>query len=728
MIATILKAVAKAYPMAKRGLYHFHGGIFPRYNKSISKRHPVHEQFIPKQLILPLQQHIGVETESLVKVGEKVQKNQLIADTQKGLSAPVHAPTSGTVIAIEKRTLPHASGLSGTCIVIKTDQQNTTIENSLAVNGETPTSPEALKNVIHRAGIVGMGGAGFPTFAKLPKAKGKIHTLLVNGAECEPFITCDDLLMQQKPEEIIQGALIVAEALGCQRILCGIEDNKPDAIRAMQSAAQNTIFEIHSVPTVYPMGGQKQLTQELVQIEVPAHQHSVDIGLLMMNVATFTAIYQAVKFGNPLTSRLLTVSGLGLKNPFNIDALLGTSFEELAQLAEPQQPLDYPLIQGGPMMGVEMPNNQVPVIKTTNCVLANPPSPAQEPMPCIRCGECMDACPINLLPQQMYWHTRSHEFEKVDKLKVFDCIECGCCSFVCPSHIPLVQYYRFAKSEIKLAKREEEAIELAKERHEAKLAREERIKAEREARLKAKKEEVKKKAAEQADSKPENQPETEQASVKKSSAGAAAAARAAAARKKAQSGSEQTPAEKPISAREKAIAAAQKRAEKAKQTNSEAEPTNNTDSPKKDARQAAVEAARKRAAAKKAEQHKSEKSPSSEADKDLKKAVMQAARKSTESENKTDNTESVEKPLAEGKPVENKVTDKRQAAIEAARKRKEAQASPEQTEAKTPVETSKETTPTDKRKAAMEAAKRRAQTRKQNLSDEHPSPPTEKQE
>ncbi len=461
----------------------------------MSLRHPLKPVYIPKTLVLPLQQHVGVVTEAQVQVGDRVLKNQLLADTEKGLAAPIHAPTSGTITAIEDRVLPHASGLNGQCLVIETDGQDESIDNALQVDGSRPQTPDELKALVHRAGIVGMGGAGFPTFAKIPSQRGQIQYLLINGAECEPFITCDDVLMQTQPENIIQGALMVAEALGVEQIICGIEDNKAQAIQAMQKAANGTDVQIETVATVYPMGSQVQLTQELTGVELPANTHAVDAGILMMNVATFAAIHDAVTHGNPLISRLVTVSGEGLQEPFNIEALLGSSFEELAQLAQPKRPVDYPLIQGGPMMGIAMKSNQVPVIKTTNCILANPPQPMEEALPCIRCGECMDACPVNLLPQQMYWHSRSHEFDKVEKLKVFDCIECGCCSFVCPSQIPLVQYYRFAKSEIKKIKQEEQAAELAKQRHEFKLARLEREKQERDARLKAKKEAVKKKAA-----------------------------------------------------------------------------------------------------------------------------------------------------------------------------------------------------------------------------------------
>jgi len=542
------KAYAFLYPMAKRWKHHFHGGVFPDYQKTLSARHPLTEQFLPKTLILPLQQHVGLETLPLVKKGDRVLKNQCIADTEKGLSAPIHAPTSGVITAIKLHETAHPSGLPQMCIFLEPDGTDQALENSLNTSKTPPETPEELKTLIHKAGIVGMGGAGFPTFAKLPKQKGQIKTLLINGAECEPFITCDDLYMQLRPKEVIQGAILVANALGASEIICGIEENKPNAIQAMKLAAQNTSVTIKTVPTVYPMGGQKQLTKELTGIETPAKAHAIDIGLLMMNIQTFGAIYQAIEYGNPLIQRFVSVTGNNLKEPQNVNALMGTPFEELIQLAQLKTDYVPPVIMGGPMMGVQVKDIQVPVIKTTNCILVNIEEDPLDVLPCIRCGECMDACPISLLPQQLYWHSRSEEYDKVEAHHIFDCIECGCCSFVCPSNIPLVQYYRHSKAAIKQIKQDKEAANLAKQRHEFKLARIEREKAEKEARMKAKKAAVKK-----------------QASEKPKPAAAAAAARAAAARASANKAKSTSEAPK-LSARDRAIAAAKKRTQAAKQT------------------------------------------------------------------------------------------------------------------------------------------------------------------
>ena len=672
LLQRIASTLAPIYPMAKRWLYQFHGGVFPKYNKTLSSRNPIRETYLPKELILPLQQAIGESAQPLVEVGAKVLKNQLIAqsssDAQRKLVVPIHAPTSGTITAIEPRTLAHASGLQELCLILQPDGQHQAIDNALHSDAQWPTSPKSLKTLLARSGIIGMGGAGFPTYAKLPNEQGKIRSLIINGAECEPFITCDDLLMQSHADEIWQGAQIVAQALGINLIQCGIESNKPQAIAAMQRSLESlqsqtsSVMQIQEVATVYPMGGQKQLVYEMTHIELESGGHAIDQGLLMMNVATLRAIYRAVALGEPLTSRLVTVTGEGLTQGFNIDALIGTPFDELAHLAQPTSDIDYPLIMGGPMMGVQMPNNHVPVLKTTNCILANPPEPRQMQMPCIRCGECMDACPINLLPQQMYWHAQGAEYEKVEKLNIKDCIECGCCSYVCPSHIPLVQYYRHAKSEIKVLNAEKQAVELAKQRHEFKLARIEREKAEREARLKAKKEAVKKQSAQA------NSGET------KKSPAASAAARAAAAKAASKNSA-------PMSAREKAIQAAQAAAaNKQGQTDNDKKTKGQSLTTNKDKASAAQAAAKRAQAAAKRAQAAAKAA-----------AANRAAKSSENSDNKAD------APTMSAR-------EKAIAAAKAAAKKKQTQ-TPQSTEDSD--DTSSVTTPSAKERA-IAAAKQRA--------------------
>ncbi|MBO1924053.1 electron transport complex subunit RsxC [Thiomicrorhabdus sp. 6S3-12] len=750
LLQSLANTLAPIYPMAKRLLYRFHGGVFPQYHKSLSARNPVHARFIPQELILPLAQPVGEEAKPLVEVGEQIRKNQLIAradsSADKKLVVPVHAPTSGVIAAIEPRTLPHASGLRSLCIVIKPDGRDDTIDNALNSNGEWPAEPQPLKDILADSGIIGMGGAGFPTYAKLPREKGKIRTLIINGAECEPFISCDDLLMQTHAEEILLGAQITAHALGIDEIVCGIENNKPQAIHQMQTAIEQlsgsqptpVASRIHEVATVYPMGGQKQLVYEITGVELAARGHAIDQGILMMNVATLRALYRAVAFGEPLTSRLVTVSGQGLHKGFNIDALIGTPFNALAELAEPKSTLDYPLIMGGPMMGVQMPDNAVPVIKTTNCILANPPEPREMQMPCIRCGECMDACPVNLLPQQMYWHAQGHEYEKVEKLNVFDCIECGCCSYVCPSHIPLVQYYRHAKAEIKLLNAEKEAAEVAKKRHEFKLARIEREKAEREARLKAKKEAVKKQTA--------DKPQADSETSAKSAAAARAAAAKAAASKKASADS----GDKPLSAREKAILAAQKAAaNKQGQTDKDKKVKGQSLTTGKD-KEAQAEAAKKRAmaaakaaAAKKQTAEKDasqENKPLSARDKAIAAAKAAAAKKAAQKRGEenvaaavteTDTAQNSDQKSDHSKTHKSSARDKAIATAKAAAARKKAQKNETDSSEAADTQTTdltadtQETSPAlekeQARRAAIEKAKAAAQSRKltQRKQEQH---------
>jgi electron transport complex protein RnfC len=653
--------------MAKRLLYRFHGGVFPKYNKELSLRQPLREGYIPKQLILPLQQHMGLPALPCVELGESVKKFQLIAHAAKGLSAPVHAPTSGKIIAIEARVLPHASGLAQPCIVIEPDGLDSAITNVLAVN-TPPQTPEAFKQLILNAGIVGMGGAGFPTFAKLPNQPGLVEHLIINGAECEPFITCDDMLMQTHPDEIIRGAQLVAQMFGIPHVVCAIENNKPKAIEAMRQACADRQITITEVATVYPMGGQKQLIQEVLGIEVPSGKHTIDIGIVMMNIATLRAIGHAVDKGQPLVSRFVTVSGLGLEQPYNIDALLGTPFDELIALAKPKQPIDYPLIMGGPMMGVKLAENHVPVVKTSNCILANPPEPVQAPMACIRCGECADACPINLQPQQLYWHAQAHEYEQAEKLNLFDCIECGCCSFVCPSHIPLVQYYRHAKSEVREIQAQAKLTEQAKQRHEARQARIERDKQERDAKLAAKKAAVKQQAAQDTQDKKTAQ----------------------LAHQTAESNSEDAPK---LSARERAIQMAKARQQAAKASPEQTQPAEKPAAASDDKRKAAMEAAMKitkaRAAVKKAQAELSTDQPKQESEKqesekpelsveDKRKAAMEAA-KARAAVKKAQAELSTDQPKQESGNPELSVEDKRKAAMEAAKARAAAKKAQQET-------------------------------------------------
>jgi electron transport complex protein RnfC len=319
------------------------------------------------------------------------------------------------------------------------------------------------------------------------------ETLILNGAECEPWISCDDMLMRERADEIIQGAQIMSHALQCKQVMIGIEDNKPEACDALQAAATGTAIQVVVVPTRYPAGGEKQLIKVLTGKEVPSQGLPVHIGIVCHNVATAAAIYHAITKGEPLIDRIVTITGAGIPTPVNVEALIGTPAAELVRQAGANPDQLESLTMGGPMMGFALPDHAVPIIKTTNCLLAEQHKmrkPAA--MPCIRCGECADVCPASLLPQQLYWYARAHDFDKVQDYHLFDCIECGCCDYVCPSHIPLVQYYRFAKTAIWQQERDKQKADHARERHEFHLERIEREKREREERRKQKHAELKK--------------------------------------------------------------------------------------------------------------------------------------------------------------------------------------------------------------------------------------------
>lgn len=474
----------------KRQLWSFHGGIHPPQHKQESTQRPIAPATIAPELVIPLHQHIGESPEPIVQVGDQVLKGQKIARAQGYVSASVHASSSGTVIAIEERPIPHPSGLSAPCIVIKTDGEDRWYTPRPEEHHYTAMEPSHLRNLVRTAGIVGLGGAGFPSFIKLNPTGHPIETLILNGVECEPYITCDDMLMRERADEIVAGAKIMRHALHAHQVLIAIEDNKPQAIAAMQQATASAEgIEVAVVPTRYPQGGEKQLIKVLTGKECPSHGLPFQIGIVVQNVATAYAIHRAINHCQPLVSRIVTISGDGVKEPCNLEVPIGTPLQHLLEQCGGTTGNVERVVIGGPLMGFAVHSTAVPVIKTSNCILVTrKPATAPAPeMPCIRCGACAEACPVELLPQQLYWHARAKEFDKTQEYDLFDCIECGCCAYVCPSNIPLVHYYRFAKTEIWAQEREKEKADLARQRHESRLARLAREQAEKEAKLAQKK-------------------------------------------------------------------------------------------------------------------------------------------------------------------------------------------------------------------------------------------------
>ncbi|MFP4494836.1 MAG: electron transport complex subunit RsxC [Halochromatium sp.] len=486
----------------QRKLWQFHGGVHLPDEKTLSNRGPVADAPLPSQLVLPLQQHLGAPARCRVAVGDRVLKGQLIGEPQGYISAPVHASSSGTVVAIEPRPIPHPSGLSSPCVVIETDGEERwcDLPPPLASAAAEIDACEVatVRERIRASGIVGMGGASFPTSVKLnPGQDQPIETLVINGAECEPYITCDDLLMRERAADILDGVRIMLHLVKAQRALIGVEDNKPEAAAALRQAIDAADLggrvAVVVIPTLYPSGGEKQLIRILTGKEVPSHGIPAQIGVVCQNVGTATAVADAVLRGQPLIERLVTVTGRGVVEPRNYRARVGTPAAALIAASGGYSGDLAKLVAGGPMMGFRLDTDAVPITKASNCLLALTPAESPDPgapLPCIRCGRCAEVCPANLLPQQLYWHARAKELDKVQDYNLFDCIECGCCAHVCPSHIPLVQYYRFAKTESWAREQEKRAADHARERHAAREARLERQERERKAKLRKKKEAV----------------------------------------------------------------------------------------------------------------------------------------------------------------------------------------------------------------------------------------------
>ena len=479
--------------MTTEKLWKYHGGLKSvPHRKSLSNSASVRSAKVPRYIVIPLHQHIGKPAIPMVNVGDRVLKGQKIGRAVEFVSAPIHASTSGRVIAIGQRPVPASGGALGECIVIECDGKDEWIDLDPPVKDFRTMDQATIQEKIRLAGIVGLGGATFPSHVKIPAPGAKVDKLIINAAECEPYITCDDMLMRDRPLDIISGIKVMLHALQAKECLIGVEDNKPEAAQTLEKAIQKdgaTNIKVVVTPTVYPTGGEKQLIKILTGKEVPSGGLPLNIGMVVHNVGTAAAIHEAIILGKPIISRLVTVSGSGINEPCNIEVLIGTQIKEIVeQCGGYTDDFEY-LIAGGPMMGGALMNDEVPLVKRINAILCGAKGEfagPQDSMPCVRCGSCANACPTVLLPQQLYWYARSGEFDKCVDHSLFDCIECGCCSFVCPSKIPLVQCFTFAKDSVRIEREQERKQSRSSARGERKQARMAQLEAEKAAKKAAK--------------------------------------------------------------------------------------------------------------------------------------------------------------------------------------------------------------------------------------------------
>jgi len=482
-------------PAATYDLGKLHGGLRLPAEKTQSTANAIQSVPIPDQLVLPIEQHVGEPAHPIVGIGEYVRKGQLLADSYGSLSAPVHAPSSGKVVAIEPWPVSRRQGDKAPCIVIECDGEDRALQLPEEIVPFNSFEPESLLQKILQGGIVGLGGAVFPTGQKLMQATTMpLEYLILNGVECEPYISCDDLLMREQAAEVLGGAQILMHALALTDCFVVIESDKPEAISAIGEALaelNDARITLKQVPTIYPSGGEDQLVQLVTNLEVPSGGLPTDVGCVVQNVGTAAAIYRWICEGEPLISRVTTVTGPGISSPMNVMARIGTTVADIISFAGGYTPVADQLIIGGPMCGKSVTTDSVPVVKATNCVLVlNQASPLGDEQPCIRCGECATVCPIQLLPQQLFWYACADNEEKLRSHGLTDCIECGCCDLVCPSHIPLTADFRNAKARIQELADEKARAERARLRFESRNERLETEKQVRESELAQQKEEA----------------------------------------------------------------------------------------------------------------------------------------------------------------------------------------------------------------------------------------------
>jgi len=709
----------------KDRIWDFDGGIHPPEMKTQSSGAPLRVAPLPNTFIIPLQQHLGPEGELCVNPGDRVLKGQPLT-VGRGRTVPVHSPTSGTVSAIAPHITAHPSGLTELCVIIEADGEDRWCDRDPVADYRQSPAAELIER-IHQAGIAGLGGAGFPTASKLHGGMSGVETLILNAAECEPYITADDRLMQEHADQIVEGTQILQHILQPKVTLIGIEDNKPEAIAALEQALRGQSgIALRVIPTKYPSGGAKQLTKILTGKEVPHGKHSSAIGVLMQNVGTAFAIKRAIVDGEPLIERVVTLTGEAIERPGNLWARIGTPVQHLLDFVGFRPQAQQMVVMGGPLMGFTLPALNVPIVKISNCILAptvDEMTPQEPEQSCIRCGLCVDACPAGLLPQQLYWFSRGQEHDKARNHNLFDCIECGACAFVCPSNIPLVQYYRQEKAEIKAIDLEAARTAEAKARYEAKLARLEREKLAREERHK--------KAAVKLTDDDQGAVQAALARVRSKNAEAtvmpvdgqqpdnsemiaAREARKAQARERraqlaTEAETETPPAAAGDDARKAAVAAALARVKARKEAPAAdgSAPAATEDDPRK----AAVAAALARVKAKKAEQQAgtpAEAQPAPAAtEEDPRKAAVAAALARVKAKKAAQQTDA---PVAESAPAATE-EDPRKAAVAAALARIKAKKAAQQTDAPA-AESAPAAAEEDPRKAAVAAAIARAKAKK----------------
>ncbi|MDN4622205.1 electron transport complex subunit RsxC [Pantoea agglomerans] len=723
--------------LKKEKVWDFQGGIHPPEMKTQSNGTPLSELPLPHRFIIPLKQHIGHEGEICVAPGDKVLRGQPLT-FGTGRMLPVHAPTSGVIEDIGQHMTAHPSGLSELCIFLTPDGDDRWMPLDPLPDYRQHARADIVQR-IHDAGIAGLGGAGFPTATKLKGGLRGVKTLIINAAECEPYITADDRLMQDYAAEVLEGSRILAWVLQAEQVLIGIEDNKPEAIAALKQAlGSERDLHIRVIPTKYPSGGAKQLTRILTGKEVPHGGRSSDIGVLMQNVGTAWAVKRAIINGEPITERVVTLTGEAIAQPRNVWSRLGTPISHLLhQVGFTPAPRQM-VIMGGPLMGFTLPSLDVPVVKITNCILA--PSASEmgnndEEQSCIRCSACADACPAKLLPQQLYWYSQGGDHDKARAHHIDDCIECGACAYVCPSNIPLVQYYRQEKAELRAIDLEAKRTLEAKARFEARQARLEREKQAREARHEEAKQRVARTdtselAAAKARVKARQAAEPDEATLEaqREARHAQARLRQAEAQAETQPVTRQT-----VDPRKAAVEAAIARA-KAKKT-VPVDAADNQAEASVDPRKSAVEAAIARAKAKKAAQAENAEAPQAATDSaadaahdaaaetDPRKAAVQAAIARAKAK-KAAQAEGAEAPqaatdsAAEAAPDAAAESDPRKAAVQAAIARAKAKkaAQAENAEAQAATDSAAEAAPaaaeSDPRKAAVQAAIARAKAKK----------------